>query len=83
MSLEYVNRLLAELPSGATVDIRFRSGGLARHHIESNRFQARDMPKADRRFTNLDSGREWFLPLSENVVIVDVLVHSLAIDIIP
>jgi len=57
MDLDHINRMLAELPSYAEVLVE-TSFGLS--HL-----MARDLPRADRRLTNLTSGVEWFLPLRE------------------
>lgn len=60
-NLNQLNKILAELPSYAEVTVEMT--GIK----EPQRLMARDLPGPERRFTNLTSGSEWFLPFTENI----------------
>ncbi len=66
MSLGYVNSLLAALPEHVEVEL------VLKDFLRPQRLLTRDRPASDRRLTSLTSGREWFLPLSENIDIATI-----------
>ena len=78
MSLDYINKLLAALPSYMEITIRFRMGDEEREH----RLMTRDMPGDDRRLTNLTSGTEWFLPLSNSLEIISVVIPPMTVVLV-
>ena len=50
--------LLGTLPAYTEILLTFR---LAHDDVRTHRLMARDMPERGRRFTNLETGTEWFI----------------------
>lgn len=75
MGLSYINAILATLPSYTEVVANLSNA-------RPQRLMARDLPGSDRRFTNLNSGMEWFLPLSENLGVLSVEIPAITVEVI-
>lgn len=58
MPLEYINRLLMALPSGAQFTIVWKNG-------KGDEYVTRDDPGQARRLANISTGREAFLPFMD------------------
>lgn len=74
MSIEYINRLLAQLPDGVTVYLTFIN--------TEYQFATRGMPGANRRLTNVTTGHEWFLPLKDATVPTHIMIPEFDIKVI-
>lgn len=83
MSLDFINKFLAALPMNVVVEVSFAAEVFEKSLEGSFRLMSRDLPGPERRLTNLDSGREWFLPLSENVGITKISIPAFEIEVIP
>jgi hypothetical protein len=74
MSLEFVNRLLAQLPAYSEAEVTWVGGTF--------RLMARGLPGPDRQLTNLTHGTEMFLPLLANVGITRIELRPIFIELI-
>lgn len=72
--IDQLNKVLAELPAYVEVDLTLDNRGFA--DTEVHRLMARDWPGPERRFTNLTTGSEWFLPLSADLGITGISIPA-------
>lgn len=76
MAWSYLNAVLRALPNYAVVRATDEFG-------KTWRLMARDMPgTSDRRFTNLDSGMEWFVNEDGWNVIVEITIDPMLIQVV-